>query len=121
MKKYYYSCDGGSLLVGVPSVTCEKEYELINILNHYGDGCFKCYDMNYSEFDSYVEEHKVLYNIDESDYKLVLSIHIDNGIVYDYDCVDQYFTPLGEPLFKLNGLYHVYVNYGKIYFVKRKI
>lgn len=114
MKKFNYLADTGSLLVGIPSTSCDHDFEFIQIINDYGDGCFDCFVMDYSEF----LEHQISYYNPESDYKLVLSIFFDNAVVFDYDCLDQYLSPCGEPLIKLSGTYQVYVNSGNVYFVK---
>lgn len=111
MKMKYYSSDRGCIAIGCGG-------SIIRISNEYGDGFFlKCYHFsNVRKFAEYVKEHDKLYGIKEKDYHFISCCDFANAHVLHYDCLKE--IKLENILFTLNGEYSIYVNYGKVYFVK---
>ena len=93
MKKYEYSCDGGSIKIG------NDEFS-VHITNDYGDGTHKVY----------IFKEKEISNIKPADAKYVGSVRGKFNI-YEYDCGN-------EVLCKLEGEYSVFKYVGSIYLSK---
>ena len=99
MKKYTYSCDGGSLLVGNPAC-------VTHIVNGYGDGEFGVYLLD--DGDKLKDGLKFITSIRGYDIK-----------VYDYDCLR--LCELEEHvLFGLTGRFGIYSDGGDIYIERWK-
>lgn len=96
MKKYRYSCDGGTIMIGNSS-------SRVCITNNFGDGLHSVfmYDKN-DDFDSTGWEFKG-------------TVEGDNINVYDYDCLhgDELNNP-EHILCTLTGRYAVSVSKGSV-------
>lgn len=119
MIKKMYVADAGSI-----QVQCGESY--ISIDNNYGDGQFKAYLFDSEkEFNSYKEEHYSFPCMRETNYRFAGLHYFNNAHVLNYDCWEpgknHYFIFEKEILFTLNGRFAVYVNNGKVYFVKENI
>ena len=94
MKKYRYSCDGGSLMIGNADFACHYP-------NEYGDG-------THTVIVSEVNEVKTPQDL----YKFVGCV-IGKAKVYNYDCYDEKEREDPENvLCELNGRYGVYAKKG---------
>ena len=96
MKKYRYSCDGGTIMIGNPS-------SRVCITNNFGDGIHSVYV--YDENDKF----------DSIGWDFKGTVEGDNLNVYDYDCL--YGDDLSNPdhiLCTLTGRYAVYVSRGSV-------
>lgn len=96
MKRYRYSCDGGTIMIGNPS-------SRVCIPNNYGDGTHYVYV--YSATDKF--------NDDRWNFKG--TVEGDSINVYDYDCLhgDDLINPK-HILCTLTGRYAVYVSMGSV-------
>lgn len=117
MLKEKYICDAGSLAIEF------DDGSIMHIGNDYGDGEFKTYVFNsFDEFQEYKNNHYQFATMKEKNYHFVSLNYFNNANVLNYDCFEPNQTRVGwikkEILFTLSGKYEIYVNYGKIYFVK---
>lgn len=91
MKKYFYDCDGGSLLIGNADFAC-------HYMNNFGDGCHTL-----TVFE--LEDDPVDYS---KSYEFVGSICGEFN-VYDYDCLTaEERTDNKRVLCSLRGRYGIY-------------
>lgn len=111
MKKYFYSCDTGSI-----AVSCGGS--IIKFNNGYGDGCFKVYEGSEKDFEEYKKEHYQYPFMEDKNYRFVTSSYFFKAYVLNYDCLEPNNITTENCLFELNGKYDIYYLDGKIYFVK---
>ena len=96
MEKYKYSCDGGSIMVGVKSTR-------ICIPNNYGDGTHEVFIYDLDE------------RFDDNGWQFKCTIEGSEINIYDYDCLySEEFNDKSHILCALSGRYGVYANYGNI-------
>lgn len=116
MIKEMYSCDAGSI-----QIQCGNSYIRFN--NEYGDGTFKTYLFDsMDEFENYKKDHFDYPGMQEKDYHFHGIHFFENAKVLNYDCFEpdrnNCYGLEKETLFTIDGKCWIFVNKGKIYFVK---
>jgi len=92
MKKYKYSCDGGSILIGNEQFAC-------CFMNDYGDGVHTVYVYDKGEGTKLHDSNKYDF----------LGCVVGNFNLYDYDCYDKNARSKSyNILCNLNGRYGVF-------------
>ena len=117
MQKEKYICDAGSLAIEF------NDGSIMRINNCYGDGEFKTYVFDSTEeFQDYKNNHYQFATMREDCYQFVGLNYFGKAKVLNYDSFEPYQKRVGwinkQVLFTLSGKYEIYVNSGKVYFVK---
>ena len=96
MKKYRYSCDGGTIMIG-------NSLSRACITNNFGDGLHSVFVYDKND------------NFDSTGWEFKGTVEGDNINVYDYDCLHG--DELSDPehiLCTLTGRYAVFVSRGSV-------
>lgn len=117
-----YNTDDGMLKVWLGK-NSEGKNQFLGIRNMYGDGTFESYLIDsMEEFESYKKEHYIYEDMADKDYHYFGKyVFVKNAVVLCESTVENHADKVNlsdYELFTLKGLYSIFVNYGKVYFVK---